>query len=141
MNEENPYDSMFESLVSRYQINRDNHIIKHNDNHTLIIPKSVEQVLKKIIPGLEEVNIHSYEKNKFFHPEDFSTHYRYSVYLEMFFSWDVKNVPNNDKLQEIVNSRFKAIYPNVDNLKFVIRDVTIKMRDYDKEFFELFTRG
>ena len=141
MNEVNPYGSIYEPLVNRYEINRDNHIIKQNDNNTLIIPKSVEQVLKKIIFGLDEVNIHSYEKMKFFSPEDFSSHYRYSVYLEMFFSWDVKGVPSNDKLEEIVNTRFKAIYPNVDNLRFVIRDVTIKMRDYDKEFFELFTRG
>ncbi len=141
MNEENPYGSIYKSLVNRYEINRDNHIIKENDNNTLIIPKSVEQVLKKIIAGLDEVNIHSYEKVRFISPEDFSSCYRYSVYLEMIFSWDVKNVPSNDKLQEIVNTRFKAIYPNVDNLRFIIRDVTIKMRDYDKEFFELFTRG
>lgn len=141
MNEENQYGSIYESLVNRYEINRDNHIIKQNDNNTLIIPKSVEQVLKKIIKGLEEVNIHSYEKVKFYSPEDFSVNYKYSVNLELIFSWNVQEMHSREKLEEIVNTRFNSIYPSVDNLKFNVINVTIKNRDFDKEFFDLFTKG
>jgi hypothetical protein len=141
MNEENQYGSIYESLVNRYEINRDNHIIKQNDNNTLIIPKSVEQVLKKIIKGLEEVNIHSYEKVKFYSPEDFSVNYKYSVNLELIFSWNVQEMRSREKLEEIVNTRFNSIYPSVDNLKFNVINVTIKNRDFDKEFFDLFTKG
>lgn len=143
MNEENPYGvvSMYNSLIDRYQINRDDYIIKGNENNTLIIPRSVEQVLKKIIKGLEEVNIHSYEKVKFYSPEDFSVNYKYSVNLELIFSWNVQEMRSREKLEEIVNTRFNSIYLSVDNLKFNVINVTIKNRDFDKEFFDLFTKG
>lgn len=111
-----------------------------NFKDELVIPELLDKVLKKTINNLKDIRIDSYEKITQIEPYSFGLSYKYRVNLVLTFSWDSQICYTASKLGEIINDSFRVMYNNIENFKFNIIRVSIEQRDYDKEFFEFFTK-
>ena len=132
----NPYGD----LIKRYQVNRADYESNENMDDALVIPPTLDKVLKKTISGLEEISIKSYEKTTMYNPVNFLPIYRYSVNLVLTFAWNTETISSCEKLKEIINTSFSMMYTDIDNYRFNVIKVNTKERDFDKEFFEFFMK-
>jgi hypothetical protein len=112
-----------------------------NTNNTLIIPSILDKVLKKSIEGLKDITIESYEKITMVNPVNFMSIHRYSVNLILTFSYDTEMIRSHENLKETINTCFSCMFPAIDNYRFNIIRIKTEERDFDKEFFEFFTKG
>ena len=132
----NPYGD----LINRYQVNRPDYESNENVNDALVIPPTLDKVLKKTISGLEEISIKSYERKTMYNPVNFLPTYRYLVNLVLTFAWNTETIYSCEKLKEIINTSFSMMYTDIDNYRFNVIKVNTKERDFDKEFFEFFMK-
>jgi hypothetical protein len=145
MDEENLQYGMsvsdYDNLINRYQIRPSDGNLNINTNNTLIIPSILGKVLKKSIEGLKDITIESYEKTAMYNPDNFMPTYRYSVNLILTFSWDTGVISGPENLKETINTCFSCMFPDIDNYRFNVIRIKTEERDFDKEFFEFFTKG
>ena len=144
MDEENLQYGMsvsdYDNLINRYQIRPSDGNLNINTNNTLIIPSILGKVLKKSIEGLKDITIESYEKTAMYNPDNFMPTYRYSVNLILTFSWDTGVISSRENLKETINTYFSCTFPSIDNYRFNVVRIKTEERDFDKEFFEFFTK-
>jgi hypothetical protein len=145
MDEENLQYGMsvsdYDNLINRYQIRPSDGNLNINTNNTLIIPSILGKVLKKSIEGLKDITIESYEKTAVYNPVNFMPTHRYSVNLILTFSWDTEVIRSHENLKETINTCFSCMFPAIDNYRFNVIRIKTEERDFDKEFFEFFTKG
>ena len=123
---------------SRYELSYPDIVHVPNVNGELVIPEMFEKILKKLIVGLDEIKIDNYERLIVYN--SFTPTYKYKVSLVLVFSHDSGVRYGTDKLSEIINTRFSGIYTDIDNFTFSVLRAEINQRNFDKEFFEFFTR-
>ena len=112
-----------------------------NVNDKLVVPESFVKLLKKNIEGLENIKISSCNKMCVYNSTTFAPEYKYLVNLVLEYGYDCKNIRSSASLADTINTTFRFRYPDIDNIKFIVTRVSILKRDWDKEFFDFFSKG
>ena len=133
--------SGYDDFINRHQTRPSDGNLNTNTNNTLIIPSILSKVLKKSIEGLKDITIESYEKITMVNPVNFMPTHRYSVNLILTFSNDTGVISSRENLKETINTYFSCTFPSIDNYRFNVVRIKTEERDFDKEFFEFFTKG
>ena len=131
----------YNEMIDRYEINHPSNEHIANVNDELVVPESFVKLLKKTIEGLENIKISSCNKMCVHNSTTFAPEYRYMVNLVLEYGYDCKNVGSSSTLIDIINTTFRFRYPDIDNIKFSVIRVSIVRRDWDKEFFDFFSKG
>ena len=105
---------------------------RDNVDNKIVIPYAFEKVLKKSIEGLEDVRVLNYESWG-------SDNTTFNLYIELKFSWGVKQLYTKKDYTEKVSTLFKTMYPSIP-YKFEVKHVIGGEKDKHKEFFEFFSR-
>jgi len=134
-------DYRYDDLTRRYEINHTSNEHIANVNDELVVPESFVKLLKKTIEGLENIKISSCNKMCVHNSTTFAPEYRYMVNLVLEYGYDCKNVGSSSTLIDIINTTFRFRYPEINNIKFSVIRVSILKRDWDKEFFDFFSKG
>jgi hypothetical protein len=108
-------------------------------NKGLVIPEVLFRVIKKNISDISSIEIDSYKREKKFNPNTFEPIPIYIVFLDVIYDWNTDNILNPEKLGESINTSFSMIFNNIDFIEFRVRTVTVKKRDYNQEFLDIFT--
>jgi hypothetical protein len=132
--------SSYDEFIHIHQTRPSDGNLNTNTNNTLIIPSILSKVLKKSIEGLKDITIESYEKITMVNPVNFMPTHRYSVYLILTFSYDTGVISGRENLKETINTCFSCMFPAIDNYRFNVIRIKTEERDFDKEFFEFFTK-
>jgi len=133
--------SSYDEFIHIHQTRPSDGNLNTNTNNTLIIPSILDKVLKKSIEGLKDITIESYEKTAVYNPVNFMPTHRYSVNLILTFSWDTEVIRSHENLKETIKTCFYCMFPAIDNYRFNVIRIKTEERDFDKEFFEFFTKG
>ena len=134
-------DYRYDDLTRRYEINHTSNEHIANDNDKLVVPESFVKLLKKNIEGLENIKISSCDKICVHDCVTFKPEYRYMVNLVLEYGYDTKNIRSTSSLVDTINTTFRFRYPDINNIKFNVIRVSILKRDWDKEFFDFFSKG
>ena len=131
----------YNEMIDRYEINHPSNEHITNVNDELVVPESFVKLLKKNIEGLENIKISSSNKMCVYDCVTFAPEYKYMVNLVLEYGYDSENIRNTASLVDTINTTFRFRYPDINNIKFSVIRVSILKRDWDKEFFDFFSKG
>lgn len=127
--------SVSDTSYSRYELSYPDIVHVPNVSGELALPDVIDKVLKKTIDGLTNIQIDSYQKNVSY---GFSSNYKYTINLILTFS--NFGIKTKEQLSEMINSSFSVMYPDKENFRFNVLQLTSDVRNYDKEFFGFFKK-
>lgn len=114
--------------------------MRYNSDASLQIPIAFEKVLKKSIDGLVNVRIIGYETNSIVNPMKWETESQFLTHIELTFKYESSlKLPKEDYTEKI-NFAFKMAYPDMESVKFSVKNIIVENKDFHREFLEFFSR-
>jgi hypothetical protein len=114
--------------------------IRYNSDASLQIPIAFEKVLKKSINGLSNIRVVGYETISIVNPMKWETESQFLTHIELTFKYESSlKLPKEDYTEKI-NFAFKMAYPDMETIKFSIKNIIVENKDFHREFLEFFSR-
>jgi hypothetical protein len=105
------------------------------------IPSELLTILKKTNPEIENIKMIDYNEVVHYDPMNFDKSYKFMVNVELEFNNTMPLKGDTDVYKEIINTTFKMVFHNHDNITFNIEKLKLPpARNYhsQEEFFNLF---
>lgn len=136
MNETN-----YQGLIDRYMYPSEFEERSYVNDNTLRIPEMFLKVIKKTIPEVDSVTVDSFATHSSYNPLNFDETKNFRVYITLSFPWDSRVNGSLEEFSQTINTAFSMMYTDKTNISFSVVKLDIQKRDFEKEFFEFFTKG
>lgn len=136
MNETN-----YQGLIDRYMYPSEFEERSYVNDNTLRIPEMFLKVIKKTIPEVDSVTVDSFTTHSSYNPLNFDETKNFRVYITLSFPWDSRVNSSLEEFAQTINTAFSMMYTDKTNISFSVVKLDIQKRDFEKEFFEFFTKG
>ena len=112
-----------------------------NNDCVLRIPEAFLKVIKKTIPEVDSVIVDSFTTHSAYSPINFDETKNFKVNITLSFPWDSRVNGSLEHFSKTINTAFSMMYTDKSNISFSVVKLDIQKRDFEKEFFEFFTKG
>ena len=131
----------YQGLIDRYMIPSEFGERAYVNDNTLKIPEMFLKVIKKTIPEVDSVTVDSFTTYSSYSPLTFDETKNFKVNITLSFPWDSRVNGSLEHFSQVINTAFSMMYTDKTNISFSVVKLDIQKRDFEKEFFEFFTKG
>lgn len=114
-----------------------NNSVKHKvfDNSMLVMPKTLDTVIKKMHPEISGVNIKDVDSSLTYSPMDFSAIEKFRLNISVSFKQGVQPKGVMEYYSEAIRDLFKYTYPDYDFVQFNVIEMNIPNPPSNRELF------